>query len=70
MSSTCEKMSDGTEMDYAYRKVTLMKDVHSNKWRQLDLIKWFYDKYTTKLSDISQQWYNSNDDKWMRPWNC
>lgn len=31
MSSTCEKMSDGTEMNCAYYKVSLMKDVHSNK---------------------------------------
>lgn len=31
MSSTCENMSDGTETDYAYCKVTLMKDVYSDK---------------------------------------
>ena len=41
MSSTCENMSDGTEMDYVYRKVTLMKDIQSDKQRQLDLVKKF-----------------------------
>ena len=38
MSSTCENMSDGTEMDYVYRKVTLMKDIQSDKQRQLNLM--------------------------------
>ena len=41
MSSTCENMSDGVEMDYGYCKVTLMKDIHSDKQRQLDLMKKF-----------------------------
>lgn len=67
----CEKMSDGTEMNCAYYKVSLMKDVHSNKWRQLDLIKMILRPVHNQTVWHSQQWYNSNDDnEWMGAWNC
>lgn len=64
-------MSDGTEMNCAYYKVSLMKDVHSNKWRQLDLIKMILWPVHNQTVWHSQQWYNSNDDnEWMGAWNC
>lgn len=65
-----KKMSDGTEMDYAYHKATLMKDIHSIKWRQLDLIKMILQPVHNQTVWQSQQWYDSNDDKWMWPCNC